>query len=166
MEHLSNFLLAGSFIWIAWQDLKSRKVYLFGYGIIYILYTVKLSFLDHPAMNLIWINLMIIFILATSLALYYLLRYRNRMWSRMKVSIGPGDLLLVPVLAAAFSTGNFVLFLILSCLAALCYSLFNQQISKTDTTIPLAGIQSLLLSILLVLESAGFWSFRNDLILP
>lgn len=166
MEHLSNFLLAGSFIWIAWQDFKSRKVYLFGYGIIYILYAVKLSFFGHPAMNLVWVNVMIIFILASTLTLYYLLRYKNRMWSRMKASIGTGDLLMIPVLTAAFSTGNFVLFLISSCLVALCYSLANQQTGKTDTTIPLAGIQSLLLSILLVMESAGVWNFGNDLISP
>ena len=165
MERINDLLLTGGLLWIAWQDFKYRKVYLSSYLMIYALYGIRFMFFKHPPMDVVWINLLVTGILVVTLLLYYLLRYGLKTGNKVKSSIGMGDLLLIPVLTASFSPGNFVLFLIVSYIIALSYGIIIRLIRKRDITIPLAGIQSLLLAIVLILESAGLWNSWNDLIL-
>lgn len=165
MERINDLLLTGGFLWITWQDIKYRKVYLYSYLMIYALYGIRFMLFKHPPMDAVWINLLVTGILVVTLLLYYLLRYGFKTGNKIKSSIGIGDLLLIPVLTASFSPGNFVLFLIISFIIALSYGIISRLASKRDLTIPLAGIQSLLLAILLILESAGLWNPWNDLIL-
>ncbi len=165
MERINDLLLTGGFLWITWQDIKYRKVYLYSYLMIYALYGIRFMLFKHPPMDVVWINLLVTGILVVTLLLYYLLRYGFKTGNKIKSSIGIGDLLLIPVLTASFSPGNFVLFLIISFIIALSYGIISRSASKRDLTIPLAGIQSLLLAIVLILECAGLWNSWNDLIL-
>ena len=165
MERINDFLLTGGFLWITWQDIKYRKVYLYSYLMIYALYGIRFMLFKHPPLDVVWINLLVTGILVVTLLLYYLLRYGFKTGNKIKSSIGMGDLLLIPVLAASFSPGNFVLFLIISFVIALSYGIIIRLIRKRDITIPLAGIQSLLLSFLLTFEHISLWDPWNDLIL-
>ncbi|MDD4190888.1 MAG: hypothetical protein PHI28_06140 [Mangrovibacterium sp.] len=163
MKILIDILLLGGFSWIAWQDFKCRKVYLLSFLPVFVLLAIKFIFHQSPSADLIWLNLAVMATLATGLVFYYTFRYGRGFAGVLAQSVGLGDLLLIPVLLTGFSTGNFILLLIISFVVAFSYGIVSKMSGKKETTIPLAGIQSLLLSIALILEYVGLLDPWNDL---
>lgn len=160
---ITLFLFLG-YGWITWQDFKSREVYLISYILIWGLLVIKFIFLKSFDLETVKVNGAILGIVLSLLVSYYLLRYGLNFMERLKTGIGFGDILILPVLVANFSTFNFVLFLIVSLLISLIYWGVNQLSTPKEPTVPLAGIQALLLNLIIIMELTGVFDSYMDLV--
>ncbi len=149
MEVFLIVLLSVIFFWIAWQDLKSKNVFLASFLIGYIVIGVFLGFFQQLVIEDILMNLAIVGFMSSIVGIYYILRYRQKFVSRINSSIGLGDLLMLPFLILYFAPYGFVLFLIISFLVSILYWMVLKTLSGKEVLIPLAGIQSLLIPVLL-----------------
>ena len=95
--------------------------------------------------------------------IYYLLRYREMVYQRIKQSVGWGDILLLPFLLVSCSFGNFVVFFLLSLLGSLVWFLSTGGLLKPKT-IPLAGIQSGIMVIALFMQLLKVLNLNVDVI--
>lgn len=161
---ITLFLFLG-YGWITWQDFKLREVYLISYILIWGLLTTKFIFLKSIDLGVVKVNCAILGIVLSSLVFYYLLRYGLNFLERLKTGIGFGDILLLPVLITSFSPFNFVLFLVVSLLISLIYWTVNQLLISKEPTVPLAGIQTLLLNLIIIMELTGYFNSYIDLVL-
>lgn len=164
MNDILNLLLFFCYGWITWQDFKSREVYLVSFVLLSLLIAIRSILVITPDAELIQTNCAILGIIVSMVALYYILRYGLKFIERLKSGIGLGDILLIPVLLICFSSFNLILFLVLSILISLLYWIVNQFTNSKESTIPLAGIQTLLLNIIIILEQTGYFNSYTDLI--
>ncbi len=137
--------LSLTFFWIAWQDLKHRNVLVISFIICYLLAGIFLNLYKKPNWNDILFNLAIVGFMVSFTGIYYILRYRLKFIERLKRSIGLGDMAMVPILVLYFGSYGFLLFLLISFSLCLLYWVLAQK----NQLIPLAGIQSLMLPVLL-----------------
>ena len=157
MGNLTTILLVGGYAWISWQDFKNREVYLISYLPVFVLVAVRYVYYPHPDSSFILVNLYITGIIIAMLLLIYLVRYGTSFFKKIRASVGSGDLLLLPVIIVSFSPVSFVLFLVISLGTGLSYWLAGRILHSRQTTIPLAGITTFLLALILILRETG-WS--------
>lgn len=93
-----------------------------------------------------WSVLIALLLISSVLALF---------WLKSKIplnkALGLGDVLFILAITPLFSTFDFILFLSISFLASAVIHLLLQQVKKSDT-VPLAGYQSLVLGVYLVID--------------
>jgi hypothetical protein len=94
--------------------------------------------------------------------MYYLIRYPHTSFSKLKASVGWGDILMIPAFIVSFSPANLIVVFIFSLVLSLIYYLVSNLLSLRFKTIPLAGIQSLVLSALLGADLLGFHQMQVD----
>ena len=155
---LINFCLIFVLSSIVWQDFKYRKIYLAGIILMYLLLAVKLVKMPHIDWEFLLLNVILICIISISVILFFL--FRGNFWQRIRASIGLGDILLLPLFIICFSFVNLLIFLIVSSIIAILFGIISKK-----KEIPLAGIQSLLMMPILVLEMFKIWNPLYDIIL-
>jgi len=164
MNGILNMLLFLCYGWITLQDFKTREVYLISFLLLGVLLSAKSIFVIMPDTELIQANCAVLGIIVSMVALYYMFRYGLKFMEKLKSGIGLGDLLLVPVLVVCFSPFNFILFLILSLFVSLFFWAVSHTSNSKEATVPFAGIQTLLLNIVIIMEQTGYFNSYTDLI--
>lgn len=141
------------------QDIKSRAVSLWVYLSIIVLSLIKLitsdlQFIIYESL----INLLIIFLEMVLLWLYF--KYaRNKKILKM---IGLGDLVFFIIICLSFSSVQFMIFQVGSLFLSVIISLSG----CFKKLIPLAGIQAILMLILILLEiSTSYNMYTSDLLI-
>lgn len=163
MSVLFSILLLITYLSICYQDFKAREVYLLTYAVLYGIFLIaKLS--NRFALNIdfIIIDTCILVAVICLLLMYYLLRYQDATVIRLKASVGWGDVLMLPAFIICFSPGNLIVVFVLSLILSLIFYLISNSRSSRAKTIPLAGIQSLVLSILLCADFFGLLKMQVD----
>ena len=141
--------LSLAFFWIAWQDLKHRNVLVISFIICYLLTGIFLSLYQKPNWDNVLLNLAIVGFMVSFTGIYYILRYRLKFIERLKRSIGLGDIAMVPFLVLYFGPYGLLLFLVISFSLCLFYWVLAKKGQGKSLLVPLAGIQSLMLPVLL-----------------
>ena len=160
MKSLIDLLLFLCYGWITWQDFKTREVYLISFILLGGLLAIRFIFTKIPDIELVLANCAILGIILSMLVFYYLIRYGLKFLERLKSGMGFGDILMIPVLITCFSPFNFILFLVVSLMISLIYWTFNQM----EATVPLAGIQALLLNLIIIMELIGVFDSYKDFV--
>ncbi|HBL77413.1 MAG: hypothetical protein A2W90_21410 [Bacteroidetes bacterium GWF2_42_66] len=96
------------------------------------------------------------------LFIYYLFRYKTGAFHKIRSSIGSGDVLIIPLFIFSFSPFNFIVFYMISLILSLIFSLTINFFRK-NTTIPLAGIQAIVLAACHIFHITGFINMQNDI---
>ncbi len=158
-----NILILVNYVIIACQDFKDREVSVLNYFSLYILLSTATYINRHSLnFNFIIINSLVLSAVTSLLLTYYLIKYKKKSFFKLKSSIGLGDVLMIPAFIVSFSPFNMIVVIIISLIISLLYNLiinFRQIILKT---IPLAGILSLMLSLLLIADLLGLINTKND----
>jgi hypothetical protein len=166
MSALFPVLMLITYLSICYQDFKIREVYLVTYSILYALFLFAVLtnriFLN---IDFVIVNSCILIAVTCLLVMYYLVRYRQTSLSILRASVGWGDVLMLPAFVINFSPLNLIIVFMLSLLVALIYHVGSNFWSQRDRTIPLAGIQSLVLSVILMADSLGFLKMQYDFFL-
>ena len=136
------------------QDLQSRSVYWVVFpALAALLVTLRLH--DQPFLEIarsFAVNLAFLLVQLTLLTLYFSVKQR-RLLKLTDGWLGWGDVLFLAVCAVYLSFINFLLFYMGSLIAVLAFWLIRQAVVKTaESRIPLAGLQGLLLGVLLSLD--------------
>jgi len=98
-------------------------------------------------------NLLIILIQLAGVFLYFILKNWGKR-AQITNYLGLGDVLFFIVLAAAFSPFGFILFIVIALLSAILWYALRMVMKKDkEITIPLAGIMSGLLIMVIVAET-------------
>ena len=163
MSALLPILILFTYWSISFQDFMSREVYLITYFVLYFLFLMaaitKMILLN---IDFILINFCILVAVTCMLSMYYLIRYGLMSPSRIKGSLGWGDVLMLPAFVISFSPANLMVVFVLSLLISLIYHTISSFLSESIRTIPLAGIQSLVLSIVLIANLLGLFKMETD----
>ena len=163
MSAALKVLLLITYLSICYQDFKAREVYLLAYLILYgLLLLAVLKTRVFLNIDFFIINSCILFAVTCILVMYYLIRYPHSTLSKLKTSVGWGDVLMLPAFIVSFSPVNLIVVFILSLVLSLIYYVVSNTCSSRVKTIPLAGIQSLVLSVILCAESLGFLTMKVD----
>lgn len=157
------FLILITFLSICYQDFKVREVYLLTYFLLYFLIFMD-GLISRVFLNIdfIIINSCMLIAVSCLLLMYYLIRYGKVSLSKLKASVGWGDILMVPVFVVSFSPANMIFVFIFTLVLSLVYHVVSNFRSLNDATIPLAGIQSLVLSALFCTDSLGLFKMQVD----
>ncbi len=152
MQNLLFFILAIVLIPVIIEDFRFREISLI--WLVVILITSSLLQLNtnlhlYDIATNTFLNLCIIAVNYGILTLYFSLR-NKRLVNLGTDYLGIGDLIFLIAVSFLFSPLNFVCFILLSLFFTLLYSLFAKLIlPEKFKTIPLAGLQSLFLFLLL-----------------
>jgi hypothetical protein len=109
-------------------------------------------------------NLIFLTSVTSTTLIYYMLRYGGKSFDRLKQSIGLGDILLIPFWIVSFSPANFIVLLTASFLLSLVGYAIMYLRTAEKITIPLAGIQSVIMVGCWVLHLFNKFDFQHDLI--
>lgn len=154
MQKIFFFILISALFLIVVEDFRDRKislVWLIGISVsaFFVQINAVRSFAG-LAVN-IFTNLSIIAIIYLCLFMYFSLKHK-RLINLGNHYIGWGDFVFLITIAFLFSPINFLCFILSSLLFSLVYSFFAKLIlSEKFKTIPLAGLQSLFLIIILAI---------------
>lgn len=149
---------------IVFNDFKSRSVGLWCYILLLVGYiTGYLLHLMSFNIDDIILNILFLTGVLSLTFIYYILRYQHQVYKRIEQSIGWGDVLLIPFILVSFSFGNFVSVFLLSLISSLTWFLIIGGGHK-HKTIPLAGIQSAIIVVAIVLDLLGVLSMNVDVI--
>lgn len=163
MSVLFPIVLQITYLSIGYQDFKAREVYLLTYAILYGIFLIAILS-NQFALNIdfIIINSCILVAVICLLLMYYIVRYQDKTVIRLKASVGWGDILMLPAFLICFSPGNLIVVFVLTLVLSLFFHVVGYLCSSQAKTIPLAGIQSVVLSILLYADFLGFMKMQVD----
>jgi hypothetical protein len=155
MLALLTFFIMITLLMIAVQDFRERMVSLFLFpclSLLFFLYSaLYLSFREQLINFAITAGFMVL--QYTMVTIYFSIK-AGRAINLLKQHIGSGDVLFLLVLCLLLSPVNYFVFYLFSLLAVLIYELPRHLIqADREYKIPLAGIQSLLLSVWICLHA-------------
>ena len=164
MTVLGGIITFLSLGFIAVQDFVSRSVYWWLFVFLFIGVLFFLPGIEEQPFNLsaVLANICLLLMVVSLTGMYYFVVYRRLAFSKIKGSVGLGDLLMLPVFIVSFSPVNFIFFFIVSIVIALVGSIIQGVIRKGINTIPLAGYWSLMLLICFIGAWAGFINLKDD----
>lgn len=145
---LNLLLMVAVLLGIFVQDILWRKVYLFVFPLLLVLF-VMASFLNRRQLGEVAITSSInLFFLALQfllVSLYFFLKKKK--WVKLTgTQLGWGDILFLLTIAFYFSVLNFIFFYVSSLVVALvCWLIWRQVSVKPGRSIPLAGLQALVM---------------------
>jgi|GEM_PF-502656 len=150
----------------AWQDFVQREIYWFLFPLIAGLFILNGWLNDGFMLQYAIANILLITVQLGLLCVYYLV-VRRVQPKHMEQYLGWGDVLFFFVLTFVFSPLNFFIFYLSSLLLIAVFYLIKYYFWKSDQSIPLAGFQALLLSLLLMHDapSYGFNLYQDDQLL-
>ena len=163
MPTLFLIFLVAIYLFICYQDFKSREVYLLAYIVLYGIYAGAIITSSLPVnIDFVIINSCLLIAVTSLLFMYYLVKYSSYAIIKLRASIGLGDVLLLPAFALSFSPGNLIIVFVSSLIISLGYHAFKIIRPDGIKTIPLAGIQSFLLSVILIADFFGVCKMQID----
>ncbi|WP_426672068.1 hypothetical protein ACPPVU_12635 [Mucilaginibacter sp. McL0603] len=135
------------------QDFKSRSVYWFVFPVLLLAFLalqckqqIELVAVWHPAL----INIAFLILQFLLLSAYFSLK-NKRLINILDQMLGLGDILFLICLTVYLPVLNFLIFYILSLVVALiCWAIWQFFAVRKDKEIPLAGMQAMLLMVLLI----------------
>lgn len=137
-------------LYIAYQDFKERAVTWFLFPIVFILGIIQVV-LANEYWTEVLMSLSFVMIIFLSLTIYYSIKYR-KLHVIIDQELGLGDVLFLLILPLFMSSIYFLTFFVLSNLVAVM--VFGLILIKERNRIPLAGVQALMLALVLLLTSA------------
>jgi hypothetical protein len=150
---------------VIYQDLKYRAVTWVFFPIIFLL-GFKISYINLSSYHSIGRNLFInvIFVIIQLLLLRLIFYFKKGKEGFLNKKLGLGDILFILACSSYFSPLNFVMFYILSLIySLLLYLIFWAGIKRPEpSTIPLAGLQSSFLIVLILASKLLSYNFSND----
>ena len=153
MEILLIFSILVVLVLIFWQDLKERAVSWYFFPMLFVLvffYRIPSIGLER-IIEITGINTLFLFIQLVMVSLYFSLK--NREWVNItKEHLGIGDVLFLFVITPLLTPVLYVLFYLSSLFLIVVVAMFMKVIKKYQKTIPLAGLQALLLGGLLLMD--------------
>jgi hypothetical protein len=151
-------------ILVTYQDFKFRAVSWIIFPLLLIVIATENFINDHSQITAVDVGVNVIFILVQVIFLTLYLSVRQRRLVKVwDAYIGPGDILFFLVLAFYFTPFNFIGFYILSLLFTVLVVGIVGRFSPRLQQVPLAGIQSALLLMLLGGNLAfDFMNFKSD----
>lgn len=153
MNKLILSLLIFSLLIVVYQDLRTRQISTIIIPVLLILllkYTTKLV---DPVIHIQYILTNLLFVFVEFFILYILkINFSNDKKSLFDTWIGLGDLLFIILLALTFSPNNFLIFLITGLIIALFFYYIFRMFYRDTSTIPLAGILSIELILVLIIS--------------
>jgi len=163
MPAVFHSLILITYLSICYQDFKAREVYIYTFLVLYVLFFLYWR-TDRTFLNIdfIIINSCILIAATCLLLVYYLVKYKLKSLSRLKASVGWGDVFMIPAFIVSFSSSNLLVVFIFSLIISLGYHLIGSFRSGYRNTIPLAGIQSLILALFMSAEFFGFMKLKID----
>lgn len=129
---------------ISYEDFRYRAISIWVVGLVFLLG------IYHAFINLNWewhflvFNLSFIFVQFWGLSLYFSIK-QNKIINITKKYIGTGDLVFFIAISPLFSPLQFCFFFVFSLILILFLFVIFQAFSKRETTIPLAGLMSVVL---------------------
>jgi len=163
MIFLNVILILFLFI-IVYQDFRYQAVswIFFPAGfVLTFLISVKIAGYADILSNLLMNNLFIFFQLGV-IFLYFRIRFKNTL-NIFKNVIGIGDILFLIMISPLFSIINFIFFFIVSLLFTLIVFIVLKALKiYKNSRVPLAGLQSLFLIIVLVIQIFSKFNLLND----
>lgn len=146
-----TILLCLNLLFITYQDFKERKVYLINLLITLILisfYHYLNSYSTYSYLYTILLNFVFLSIIFLVLYLYTVLRIKEIFLK----TIGLGDIIFFIILAIGFPTLSFLIIFSSSLIFSFILFIFLKP-RLTNKTVPLAGLQSLFLVIVVLLNN-------------
>ena len=164
-----QFITIGFLLPVIWQDFSSRTIHwpLIASSGIFLGINCYIENGPFDSISLVLKNLAFLIVLMSILVGYYVFRQRSTR-SIINTSIGSGDLFFFLIMALSFSFLNFMFFYFLGLLFSLTIWLaFRMLINVKDISVPLAGMLSAYMIILLILDIlfSGFNRFDDSVIL-
>ena len=152
MAAIIGVLLIIVLLAIAREDWKERQVSLLWF-LALLLVAMGYFYWLGGQISFMLTNLFFLLLQAALLLAYWLLRYKNL---KLISGIGVGDLVFMLIIASIFSPLNFVVFYFVSLVISLvAYLLVKQFIHTKHNTVPLAGLQSMCLIVLITVCSVA-----------
>ncbi|RYD54588.1 MAG: hypothetical protein EOP56_18865 [Sphingobacteriales bacterium] len=148
MQLTGTILILASCLLITYQDFKARLIHLacfliLGTGII--LFILPSFLFLYP---LYILNLVFCLLLISILKLYIRIR-RGRNENLINKYLGSGDVLMLAMLCFFFTPSTYILFVLVSCMTGIIYFLLARSAVAKQVQIPLAGIMTSLLILIL-----------------
>lgn len=146
------------------QDFKERALYRWYFPLLFVLFAayalLHLSFVDW----LLQSSIVIGFLLVQALFLLLWFRIRKGSWNILDRYLGTGDVFFCLCAALLFDLPQFLFFYLVGLLLALFFYLLHRFFTprNPEWSIPLAGIQALVLLSFFVLEAFGIPLFRGE----
>ena len=162
-----KILLLVILLFIIYQDFRFQAVswifFLIGF-VFTITLSVKVNSLSDLFFNLS-INALFVLFQISIIYLFSWIKYKERR-NIFKSVFGFGDLLFLIMIIPLFSPLNFIVFFIASIIfSLLVYSIINRLRIYKKQRVPLAGLQSLFLSIVIISQIFIKFSLYNDYII-
>ena len=148
---------------LIWEDLKSREISLIWF-LILSLVTLVLAYLQPipEFWKQLLLNISFILLQFILLSCYFSIKNKRWLWVT-QVGFGGGDIFLLVILLFFFPFLNYLLFYVISLLwtLLLCglFVLFSQ---RKIVKLPLAGLQALLLALLIIMELVFHVDIRSE----
>ncbi|MBO9702119.1 MAG: hypothetical protein J7604_18060 [Sporocytophaga sp.] len=153
MDFLLIFAILVVLVLIFWQDLRERAVSWYFFPLLFVLvflYRIKSAGVESLVEN-IGINSLFLLVQLVMVSLYFSLK--NREWVNItKEYLGIGDVLFLFVITPLFTPVLYVMFYLISLFLIVVVAMLVKVIKNYQKTIPLAGLQALLLSGLLLTD--------------
>ena len=159
-----NLTIAILLTLVTYQDFKFRAVSWAIFPLLIAAMTIENVLKPGPKITTIGIGINVTFVLTQLILLTLYLSAKQRAFVRVwDAHIGPGDILFFIVLACFFTPFNFICFYVLSLLLTVAIVVMLKRYFPSFQQVPLAGIQSGLLLLLLIGNVAfGFADFKSD----
>lgn len=141
------FILAGCLL-ITYQDFKTRLIHLVSFLLLGMGIAIFISHSILFLYPLYALNVIFCVSLLITLKLYIRIR-KGRGENLINKYIGSGDLIMLFMMCFLFNPFTYVSFLLVSCMAGISYWLFKKNSNASEIPIPLAGIMTSLLTLLL-----------------
>ncbi|HEY4784841.1 MAG TPA: hypothetical protein VIH57_02275 [Bacteroidales bacterium] len=150
MLHLLDYLLAGVFLFVAFQDFRFRAISIWTLPLIVILIVIinlQVTTARILFMNAL-VNILVFAIQLILVTIYFSLKHR-KITNIVNRYLGLGDILFICVMGLMFSPLLFMIFLVTGLITVgLGYMLWRLMVTNTSSAIPLAGGLSLMLTLL------------------
>jgi hypothetical protein len=154
-------------VFIIFQDFKSRAIYWFLCPLVFISALIYTYFEFHFFYLKDLLTSTSFLVLQFLLASIYFSIKNRKLINITNSQIGLGDLLFLLSITPLFSISNYIIFYTASLLFSMLFYFFYLLLDKTNRTIPLAGLQAIiLLALLFILKFEGKISLlKSDFLL-
>ena len=147
-----NIFILASLLMIGIEDLKHRAVHWYWFALLFSGITVKALMQEQSlvVMSNGLTNLGFIFLQLVMLTIFFTLK-EKQLVKIINTRLGLGDIIFFAAICSMFSPYNFILFFILSLLVSMLIFILSSLIQlQKDKAIPLAGLMSFCLMVLLI----------------
>lgn len=139
--------------YIVYQDIKFRAISWWIFPVLFTLFILQETeiFKSFQVFNTLLNNILILCVLIIALIVYYSIKGVSAK-NLFKNYLGIGDLLILIIICARFSTVNYLLFIIVSSILSIALHSIGKLFKNYPKTVPFAAFISLFLIILEIMK--------------